>query len=179
MNASGSRGVSSSCCQRATIGATMPPSLWPTMPTLPASTSACDFRNSVAASASVANSKVVALAASPPDPIVAAQHRDAASGEGVGDHEERLVPEDRLVAVLQSAAGDEHHARDRRLRGRVAGQRERAREGMPVGMAELDVPHDIGKRRLGMLRTRRPVGHLAGHPGQFERKLHAGLPQRA
>ena len=42
-------------------------------------------------------------------PVVVAQHGIAAAGQVVGDHQEGLVPENLLVAVLESAAGNQYH----------------------------------------------------------------------
>ena len=50
--------------------------------------------------------------------VVAAQHGDARARQVVGDQPERLDAEHLLVAVLRTAARDEHH---RRKRAGVAG----------------------------------------------------------
>ncbi len=104
--------------------------------------------------------------------VVHAQHRDAVSGEPVGDHCEWLVPEDGLVAVLGAGAGDHHHGRERAL---ARGQGERAGERHARRARDRHLFGPVGEGRLGGLwpvrscRLHRPRGEaqgpLVGHAG--------------
>ena len=98
--------------------------------------------------------------------IVVAQHGDATTRQVVGDHVERPVVEDLLVAVLWSTSGEEHDGGERPFAfrdGQGAGQRD-------VVVAKGEVFTRIGKRRLGILRALR---RLFGAARQLERE---GLP---
>lgn len=104
--------------------------------------------------------------------VVVAKHGDAPPGQEVGDHQEGLVPEELLVAVLQPAARDEHYGGPGRCR---VGKRQRARKRhTPGARGERDLATAVGKgrpRRLG------PHGRLA--PRQHKREGPAELGETA
>ena len=52
-----------------------------------------------------------AAGGAPDAAVVHAQHGDAAARQVVGEHQERLVAQQRLVAVLRARAGDQHARR--------------------------------------------------------------------
>ncbi len=83
--------------------------------------------------------------------VVVAHHRDAVAREVVGEDEERLVPEDLLVAILRSAARDQDDRWKRTLPFR---QSQRAVEdGLSRRVGDGDVFRSIGERRLRLLGT--------------------------
>ena len=89
----------------AAIGAIRPPSLWPIRPIFAGSISFRPFRKATPASASPAKSSLVERGRrarrAADTAVIDPQHRDPAAGQGIGDDQERLVAQDRLVAVLR------------------------------------------------------------------------------
>jgi hypothetical protein len=106
-------------------------------------------REHVAEHVVVGGERVVAAAAAHAA-VVDAQHGVAGTGEVVGDHQEGLVAEDLLVAVLGAAAGDQQQRGDARVAGR---QGERAGEG-DVAAGVRDLLLEVGEGRLRLLRPR-------------------------
>ena len=92
--------------------------------------------------------------------VVRPQHGDAMAAQMVGEDQERLMTQERLIAVLGAAAGDQHHRR----KGTLA-RRDRQRAG------ELHIPVRVGhllrgvrERRPGLLDPLGPLHRLAAQP---------------
>ena len=141
----------------ATIGAMTPPSLWPIRPIclrvdLLAALEEGDAGQDVAGEV-VAGRRRRAAGRAADAAVVDPEHGDPPPREVVGQDEERLVPPERLVAVLRPRAGDQEDGRERPLPlrgGEGAGQRDAGRL-VRVGHPRLVV-------RIGRLRRLRPPG---------------------
>ena len=69
----------------------------------------------------------------------------------VGQHQERLVLEERLVAVLGTRAADQDHGRER---AGALGLGQRPGQGHAARLVRIgDLDHLVGKRRLRRLRA--------------------------
>jgi hypothetical protein len=92
-------------------------------------------------------------------PVVDPQHGHAALGQGVGDDQEGLVVEHRIVAVLRTRAGDQQSDR---IRAGALRQGQGPGQLQPRGRVDVaDLLGTVVERRLGRLR---PLG--AGAPAQ-------------
>jgi hypothetical protein len=122
----------------------MPPSLWPIRPTR-------------AASMSVLGRSLGEVAGGFREAaVVVAQHRDPAPGEIVGQHQERLVAHEGLVAVLRAGSGDQH----RRREGARAGRQGQG-PGQPHAGGAVE-GHLLLSIRIGLHRNLRPARDLGG-----------------
>ena len=96
----------------AAIGATIPPSLWPSRPIrfgVDLGAALEERHRGEGVGGEVRGGGTLALRGGAADAaVVAAQDDDAVAGEVVGDQAERLEAEQLLVAVLRPAAGDQH-----------------------------------------------------------------------
>lgn len=157
-------------------GAAMPPSLCPIRPTHPPAMSGRARSSATPASASCAKSAVVErdtrAGRATHAAVVGAQHRHAGAGQVVGQHQEGLVGEQLLVAVLRAAAGQQHRGREgpRSLRERQrAGQRD-------VAVAVGRLFGAVGERRLRFLGT---LGRRSGLAPEAEGEGHPVLGEVA
>src|SRR5690606_41387986 len=102
--------------------------------------------------------------------IVDSQHGESAASQIVGEHEERLVTHQRLVAILTPRSGDQEHRRKRTVR---TGPRQRAGEPNAVGRILIrDFLGHVGKRRRGFLGSSCWLNLLSAP--QYERKVKIG-----
>ena len=109
--------------------------------------------------------------------IVVTEDGNPGSRQGIGEDEERLVIHERLVAVLLTRAGDEHHGRPR-----PGPLRERERAGeidAVVGIPEGGLTDVIRERGLGGLRPsllrRKRCGRAGGHLLEDQRQVRPPL----
>ena len=132
----------------ATSGAINPPSLWPIRPILRGidlgpRLEKCDPCENVAGEVFAGRLRNASRRASDAA-IIDSQHGDAPSGQGVGQYQERLVLEDRLISVLGTRAADQD---DGGKRASAVGRRQRARQS---GSSRLIPIGQLASRCTGM-----------------------------
>ena len=107
--------------------------------------------------------------------VIETQHGHSTAGQRVGQHQERLVLEDRLVAVLRARAADQYQSRER---PRSLGLGQCPGQGHSPGLVLVaDLDHLVRKRSLGRLRPAQLGGLIGLLQGQ--RKAVARLGPRA